>query len=308
MTTVEQRFRAMGCDVRVAARADARDATALTEAAVNVETFVCAAAARLTRFDATSELRRVPSGAPASPLLRRAIAVALGAARASGGLLDPLLGGAIAEAGYATTFDPRRRAELADVLAAAPRRRPARPRAGAPWTRVSIDGRSGHVALPRAHATALDLGATAKGLIADLALRLLGAVDYGFVDAGGDLAIRASAPSAVLAADPFGRPPITLQAAAGMVGVATSSIAGRCWWQPDGTPAHHLLDPSTGEPAFTGVVQVTAAAPTTAEAERIAGHALLSGPLVAPQLLTRYGGVVVLDDATVLRIEGALLR
>ncbi|MGB0094489.1 MAG: FAD:protein FMN transferase, partial [Solirubrobacteraceae bacterium] len=49
--------------------------------------------------------------------------------------------------------------------------------------------------------------------------------------------------------------------------LATSGIGKRSWRAPDGRPAHHLLDPRTGAPAFTGVVQVTALAPTAAEAE-----------------------------------------
>jgi hypothetical protein len=42
-------------------------------------------------------------------------------------------------------------------------------------------------------------------------------------------------------------------------GVATSGIGRRSWLDADGRPAHHLLDPSTGSPAFTGIVQETRA-------------------------------------------------
>lgn len=307
MSSVDHTFRAMGCDLRVAASARGRSTEELASAAARVEAFVRAAAARLTRFDARSELRGTrPGGHPASPLLRRAVTVALRAARASGGLLDPTLGSAVSHAGYATTFDHARRAALPDVLAAAPPRRAARPKPVAVWQQVTVDDARGELSLPAG--VTLDLGATAKGLIADLALRLLGPVDHGFVDAGGDLALHAPTSSVVLAADPFDRPPVELTHAAGAVGIATSSIAARSWWQPDGRPAHHLLDPSTGRSAFTGIVQVTAAAPSTADAERLAGQALLGGPRMAPRLLATHGGLVVLDDATTLRIEGALLR
>jgi ApbE family len=60
-------------------------------------------------------------------------------------------------------------------------------------------------------------------------------------------------------------------------------------------PARHLLDPATGRPAYTGVVQATALAPTAAQAEAIAKAALLSGPARAAEWLS-YGGVVVFDD------------
>ncbi len=52
----------------------------------------------------------------------------------------------------------------------------------------------------------------------------------------------------------------------------------RLWRAPDGTPRHHLLDPSTLEPAWTGIVGATALAPTAVEAEALAKAALLSGP------------------------------
>ncbi len=155
----------------------------------------------------------------------------------------------------------------------------------------------------------LDLGATAKGLLADLALRLVGPAELAIIDLGGDLAISgaslAAAPTRVLAADPFGGDPrgLLLHAPGG---VATSSIAGRCWRGTDG-PAHHLLDPATGQPAFTGLVQVTAAAPSAAQAEITAGHALLAGPAQARQLLSTHGGVLVHDDGTTDVIDGPLL-
>ena len=48
--------------------------------------------------------------------------------------------------------------------------------------------------------------------------------------------------------------------------------------RPPARPAHHLLDPATGRPAFTGVVQATALAPTALEAEIRAKAAVLGGP------------------------------
>jgi FAD:protein FMN transferase len=79
--------------------------------------------------------------------------------------------------------------------------------------------------------------------------------------------------------------------------VATSGIGKRSWLDSDGRPAHHLLDPATGRPAFTGVVQVTAFAPTGVQAEALSKAALLSGPDRAAGQLN-YGGVVVYEDET----------
>ena len=70
--------------------------------------------------------------------------------------------------------------------------------------------------------------------------------------------------------------------------VATSGIDRRVWRRPDGSYAHHLLDPGTGEPAWTGLVSATAIAPTALEAEALAKAALLSGPL-GPSVRPRVG-------------------
>jgi FAD:protein FMN transferase len=80
-------------------------------------------------------------------------------------------------------------------------------------------------------------------------------------------------------------------------GVATSGIGRRSWLDPHGRPAHHLLDPSTGMPAFTGIVQVTALAPSALMAEVKAKAAILSGPREAPSWLS-HGGVIVFDDGS----------
>jgi thiamine biosynthesis lipoprotein len=85
-------------------------------------------------------------------------------------------------------------------------------------------------------------------------------------------------------------------------GVATSGVGRRSWVGGDGQPAHHLLDPRTGRPAFTGIVQATALAPTATEAEVLSKAALLSGPASAPAVL-RHGGALVFDDGSIQVLE-----
>jgi thiamine biosynthesis lipoprotein len=87
--------------------------------------------------------------------------------------------------------------------------------------------------------------------------------------------------------------------------VATSGIGRRAWLGPDGRPAHHLLDPATGRPAFTGVVQATAIAPTALEAEARAKAAVLAGPDEATSWLP-HGGAIVFDDAAARIVAPAL--
>jgi thiamine biosynthesis lipoprotein len=81
--------------------------------------------------------------------------------------------------------------------------------------------------------------------------------------------------------------------------IATSGTLRRRW--PGG---HHLIDPATGRPARTGLVQATAFAPTGLEAEVRAKAALLSGPGGAPSWLA-YGGVLIGEDGGV-EVVGAV--
>ena len=99
-----------------------------------------------------------------------------------------------------------------------------------------------------------------------------------------------------------GEPAATLLLAGG--GVATSGLARRVWATPGG-PAHHLIDPATGAPAWTGLISATALAPTALHAEAIAKAALLRGPAGARRLLRARGGVLVHDDGTVERVGAA---
>jgi thiamine biosynthesis lipoprotein len=91
--------------------------------------------------------------------------------------------------------------------------------------------------------------------------------------------------------------------------VATSGIDKRLWWDSRGRPAHHLLDPATGRPAWTGVLTATAKAPTASLAEALAKAAILAGPSVGPTVLSRFGGLLITWQGSVVtagrRVEAA---
>ena len=152
----------------------------------------------------------------------------------------------------------------------------------------------------------LDSGGLAKGLFADVLAAGLARHASFAVDCGGDLAIGGSAgvERPVDVAEPVrrqhARAPVALRAA----GVATSGIGRRSWLDAEGRPAHHLLDPSTSRPAFTGLVQATAVAPSALQAEVRAKAALLAGPREAARWLPD-GGVLVLDDGSHRVLEPA---
>ncbi len=142
-----------------------------------------------------------------------------------------------------------------------------------------------------------DTGGTGKGLAADLLAVRFASNERWAVDCGGDLRVRAphGEPFEVDVRHPLtGEPVHRLRMTDGAV--ATSGLDRRLWRAEDGTPRHHILDPATGEPAWTGLIGATALAPTALEAEALAKAALLSGPRAAGRWLRRHGGVTFLDD------------
>jgi len=260
---------------------------------------------RFTRFRPGSELSRLNADARAEvPASDEMLALAEAVAHAgelTGGLVDGTLAAEVAAAGYRATAGPPLPVALA--LRLAPARRPAGPSAERRWRSVAADRARGVVRRPPG--VALDSGGLAKGLFADaIADRLAGRPDV-VVACAGDVRMAAGTLRPVVVASPFSS--ATLHTFAPVTGgVATSGITRRSWLDPRGRPAHHLLDPATGEPAFTGVVQVTALAPTALEAELRAKAALLSGPEEAPGWLP-HGGVVVADDGSHRITEAAAL-
>jgi FAD:protein FMN transferase len=255
----------------------------------------------LSRFDPDSELSRLNrdprAEVPASPLLRRVVAAALTAGLRSGGLVDATLVDEIEAAGYGESRDFAR-PRLGDAVLP-PRPARAGPRAG--WCEFTVDERVGTVARPPG--LRLDPGGIAKGLLADLVGEPLADFAGFAVDCCGDLRVGGSAgrPREIQVDDPAGGEPIhTLRIADGAV--ATSGITHRAWTRADGRPAHQLIDPGTGEPAFTGVVQATAMAPTGLLAETFAKAALLAGPTEAAEHLP-FGGVIVTEGGEVRVFE-----
>ena len=255
----------------------------------------------LSRFSSDSELTRLNEDprweVPASPLLRAlAEAVALAGSR-SGGLVDATLLDAVERAGYRDSLEGEPAMTLAEALASRSERAPGSPNPARLWRTVGVDGSEGTVIRPPG--VRIDSGGIAKGLLADrIAEQLRGHRTYA-VDCCGDIRIggRAGKERRVLIDDPFGRGQVhELKLRDGAV--ATSGIGRRCWVGGDNRAAHHILDPSTGEPAFTGIVQVTALAPSALLAEVYAKAALLAGPDGAARWLP-HGGVVVSDDEAV---------
>jgi FAD:protein FMN transferase len=290
---LDESFPTMGTVVRIVRDADG---------GVDVQSLLAEIDRRLSRFDAGSDLSRLNADpracAPATSLLRAAVAAALRAASLSDGLVDPTLLGALRRAGYRESRAHVAPASLPRALAIAPPRRPARPDPAARWRTVEVDDSAEVICRPPG--LELDLAGSVKGWAADLVGARLERQGRFAVDCGGDLRVAAlrGTPWEVRVRHPLtGATAHTLHVREG--GVATSGIDARLWQRPDGGYAHHLIDPATGKPAWTGLLAVTALAPSALEAEALAKAALLSGPAAGRRLLRARGGVLVHDDGTV---------
>jgi FAD:protein FMN transferase len=255
---------------------------------------------RLSRFREESELTRLNcdprSEVPATLLLRRLAAAVATAGSQSGGLVDATLLDNIERAGYRHSLEGPA-FSLAEALSRRPRRAPAQPHPSRLWRSIGIDEGRGTIVRPPG--IRIDSGGIAKGLVADLVGDALRKHRTYAVDCCGDIRIGGCAGQerTVRVEDPFGGGPVhELKLRDGAV--ATSGIGQRCWVGADGGVAHHILDPCSGEPAFTGVVQATALAPSALLAEVYAKAALLAGPEHAAEWLP-HGGVVIRDDGSV---------
>ncbi|HET6508223.1 MAG TPA: FAD:protein FMN transferase [Baekduia sp.] len=256
---------------------------------------------RWTRFDPRSDLSRLTDDPravlPADPDVGALVRAGAWAGRTSGGLVDITLGAQIAQAGYDGhwTGSP---APLPEALAAAPPRAAASPDPAARWSLLGADRHAGTIRRPPG--VALDSGGIGKGLAADLVAAQLVGLRF-FVDVGGDVAFGCGGAEAhgVVVEHPLtGAPAHRLAIASG--GVATSGLHRRIWRTSDPPGfAHHLLDPATGRPAWTGVLAVTAVGRSALEAEVLAKTALLRGPRGARATLAGQGGVIVAEDGAV---------
>jgi FAD:protein FMN transferase len=154
----------------------------------------------------------------------------------------------------------------------------------------------------------IDFGGFLKGLTVDRAAALArGAV---IVDAGGDAVLR-GAPAGeagwtVEIEDPRDPTRIVGSMIVRDQAVATSAANRRCWRRASRV-MHHLIDPRTGAPAETDLLQATVVAPTAELADVMAKVAFVLGSDDAGRALDRRGlsGVLVLQDGTI-RTVGAV--
>lgn len=260
---------------------------------------------QFSRFDPGSELSRLNADrrptVHVSPMMARFAEAVVAAGELTGGLVDATLVDEIEQAGYRGDLDSKA-LPLPEALALAPARRPGGAAADGRWRQLTVDRGAGTVSRPPG--VRLDSGGIAKGLFADVLAPVLAGHASFAIDCGGDIRFGGAAGLAreIRVASPFdGSTLHNFELSRGAV--ATSGIGKRSWQAATGRPAHHLLDPATGEPAFTGIVQVTALAETAVTAEARSKAALLAGPADAGDWLAQ-DGVVVFDDGSHRAIAG----
>jgi FAD:protein FMN transferase len=267
------------------ARIVVTDPDCLDTAAAIVRSELAAVDAACSRFrpDSETELAYTAGGIPirVSSVLGDLMSVALAAAAATNGDVDPTLGGPLIDLGYDRDFTAL--STRVTRTAGTPDRWLAR-RGGVepPWTRITLH--NGWLTAPPG--TRIDLGATAKARAADrCAERVADQCRTGVLVAlGGDIATAGPAPDGwtVLVQDGPDQPACTITLSAGAA-IATSSTISRRWQREAGT-MHHILDPRTGYPADPVWRTASVVAGTCAEANTITTAAIVRGSRTAAWL------------------------
>jgi thiamine biosynthesis lipoprotein len=284
--TIRRSFRSMGTDVTLIGPASAPVAT-FDDAFRTVRSIFEREDRRFSRFRAGSEISRVNAAAGSwtavSKPFRRVLRAGLEAAETTGGLFDPTVLPALMAAGYDRDFD--------DIIAGA-RLALHPPEPCGRWREIRT--RDGEILLPEG--VALDFGGIAKGWTVDRAAESIRPLmAWALVDAGGDLRIVGEVPEdglEIAIEDPHDATVEILRLGLDHGALATTPVTLRTW----GPGMHHVIDPRTGRPAQTGVLQATVWAPTCTAAELGSKWALLDDE----RALARVPAVIVRDDGTIV--------
>jgi len=227
-----------------------------------------------SRFRDDSELSRLHRAGGrrvrVSDELLQTVLVALRAAEATAGAVDPTVGRAMERIGYDRDF--------ALVAPGVPGRLP--PAGAVPgWRTVEVDEGSATIRIPEG--VVLDLGATAKALAADrTASRVWRECGCGvLVSLGGDVSVAGAPPGgfAIGLGDDCRMPDAeggTIAVRTG--GLATSGTAVR-HWRLGTVEVHHLLDPATGLPVAPVWRTVTVCAASCVDANTASTASMVLG-------------------------------
>lgn len=273
------------CTVMGTGPGDIRLAAALVQGELALLDRTC------SRFRSDTELAEVTRGrwSEVSALLFSLISAAIRSAELSDGAVDP-------------TVDLARLGYDRDLSLVQLRYSPAEDRRAGPlvltpgWRGIGLNASSSQVFLPEG--VDLDLGSSAKAWAADQAATTCAEVfgDGFLVNLGGDIATAGPGPAdgwQVMIEESAGTFGAGQDLGAGPVvslhhgGLATSSTVSRTWRQ-GGRLRHHIIDPSTGEPAEP-VWRTVSVAAASAELANTASTAAVVFGEQAPLWLTERG-------------------
>lgn len=273
-------------DTTVTVEAVADDLSGSEEAVARAFDWFAEVEARCSRFDPTSEVRRLAEhpGEPVvvSPLLAGALQLALSVAEASGGAFDPTVGRAMERRGFDRNYRTGEHTPSA------------MPEAAVSWRDVRVQMRRGTVTLRKP--LLLDLGGLAKGLAIDLALRELAGFAGAAVEAGGDIA--------VLGTNARGEPwrigirhPREPGAVCACLEMTTGAVCGSGDYERRSRGGGHHVDPSSGQPLDV-VASCSVVAPTAVLADALSTAATVLGPVRGVAWLQEQGveGLIITPD------------
>jgi thiamine biosynthesis lipoprotein len=291
MFRARDRFRSMGTDVSVVGEGPRQ----AIEAAIGaVRARFETEDRRFSRFRADSELTHVNRAAGSwigvSHSFATLVEQALAHAAATDGIFDPTVLPSMLAIGYDRDFDEL----LAGARGAL---RPTEPCGR--WGEVGVRTRLGLVRVPLG--TGLDLGGIAKGWTVDAAAcdALDAGLDWVLVNGGGDLRIAGDAPPLEISVEDPGDPSTGAAIIRMSDGaLATSSSTKRAW----GPGLHHVIDPRTGEPSRSDVLQATVWSTTCTEAEVMATWALITGRSAIDRI---RGAIVTSHGDLITNLEAA---
>lgn len=296
-TVKRDEFRAMGCAVQVEVVGDdeANVVTGLSIARRSIAELESA----WSRFLPDSDISKLNAAQGALVAVHPATIELLHAMvqgfAATDGCFDPTLLAPLVALGYdASWSDPQAVTSLP---------------AGVAWrggvAGIAVDAAASVAQLPSG--TVLDAGGIGKGMAADIVVAELmkKGVAGAMVSIGGDLRVAGVGPhhggwviGVGDAFDQVGSDTEVLRLSLANAGVATSGTVRRSWYDSNGAPVHHLLDPATAQP-LQETVQATVVAGTAAWAEVYTKMLMVRGvPALETLESLGLGARVVLIDGS----------
>jgi len=235
----------------------------------------------MSNWSPDSELSRLNRDAASGPYriqdegLASCVERALGGAAATGGAFDPTVGPLMTLWG----FRPR-----APRVPEDPEIAEAMTRVGA--RRVTYDPATRTIRFAR-DGMEIDLGGIAKGCALDEARRAVSGVEVD-LDLGGQWAFQGGGRRRTGIADPFARDRSLGEVAADPADSIATSSDSENHFEAGGKSYGHVMDPRTGRPAATDVVQATVLDPSATTAEVLGKALMVVGSANAGALLRSF--------------------